>query len=237
MTSVDLTGKRFGKWTVVGKSKKRIDRIYWDCVCDCGTVGIVRTYELQSGRSRSCGCTEDLTGQVFGRWTVIKQSTNRYNRHAYWECECECGTIKEVSATSLKGGRSKSCGCYKQDMARERMLIEFGESNFNTMYYRYKHDATRRSLAFELSKNEFRALTQQSCYYCGASLGEMNLRGNKANGKYIGNGVDRIDNNIGYTLDNSVPCCSECNYAKGTRTVDEFLSWATRLVAHQELIN
>lgn len=179
---------------------------------------------------------EDLTGQVFARWTVIERAANRYNRHAYWKCQCECGTVKEVSGTSLKSGRSQSCGCYKREALRERMVIEFGESNFNTMYYRYKHDAKRRGLSFTLNKNEFRELTQQACYYCGTGLGEMNLRGDEANGKYIGNGIDRKNNDLGYTKDNCVPCCSECNYAKGTRTVQEFVLWIERVARHQGII-
>ena len=42
------------------------------------------------------------------------------------------------------------------------------------------------------------------------------------NGDYVYNGIDRIDNNKGYTIDNIVPCCAKCNYAKGKLTLQEF---------------
>ena len=55
----DLTGRRFGAWTVVGIAKEQHRKghaIYWDCVCDCGTKASIAGYSLKAGDSRSCGC-------------------------------------------------------------------------------------------------------------------------------------------------------------------------------------
>ncbi len=55
----------------------------------------------------------DLTGQKFGRLTVIE----RERPYAYpikWICQCECGTIKSIKGASLASGRTKSCGCLKE---------------------------------------------------------------------------------------------------------------------------
>lgn len=38
------------------------------------------------------------------------------------------------------------------------------------------------------------------------------------------NGIDRLDNSKGYTIDNSVACCSKCNIAKGTDTKEEYIA-------------
>lgn len=43
-------------------------------------------------------------------WTVIEESPSK-NRERYYKCKCVCGKIKDVSAKSLKCGKSKSCGC------------------------------------------------------------------------------------------------------------------------------
>ena len=56
----------------------------------------------------------DLTGQRFGKLTVIKfskdvQSGNR--KRKYWLCRCDCGNIKEVRTDCLTSGNVKSCGC------------------------------------------------------------------------------------------------------------------------------
>ena len=52
----------------------------------------------------------DLTGQCFGHWKVLERA-NRQGKQAYWVCRCDCGAIKMVGSSSLRSGKSKSCGC------------------------------------------------------------------------------------------------------------------------------
>ena len=57
---------------------------------------------------------EDLTGQRFGKWTVLKKSENTRNistGETMYLCECDCGTVREIRRYSLVSGASKSCGC------------------------------------------------------------------------------------------------------------------------------
>lgn len=66
---------------------------------------------------------QDLTGQKFGRLTVLKRVENR-GKTTYWECQCECGTIKEVWAGDLRTGKQvKSCGCLQKAAAIKRNTI------------------------------------------------------------------------------------------------------------------
>lgn len=53
-----LIGKKFGKWEVIESAEKRKNnvRIFWKCKCECGNTGIVDSYSLKSGHSKSCGC-------------------------------------------------------------------------------------------------------------------------------------------------------------------------------------
>jgi hypothetical protein len=62
---------------------------------------------------------ENLTGRMFSRWTVIGESKNRGNR-PYWKCKCSCGNYKDVCATQLKLGFSKSCGCLSSELTVKR---------------------------------------------------------------------------------------------------------------------
>lgn len=56
---VDLTGKKFGRLTVIGISKKKVGRkTYWNCLCDCGKKKTVRSDSLQTS-TKSCGCLRD----------------------------------------------------------------------------------------------------------------------------------------------------------------------------------
>lgn len=54
---IDLTGKKFGKWSVISRGYKPNDKnTYWLCMCDCGTIRLVDAADLKSGKSTNCGC-------------------------------------------------------------------------------------------------------------------------------------------------------------------------------------
>ena len=121
---VDLTGQRFGKWTVFGDSGKRgkSRSVIWTCVCDCGVQKDVYGTSLTSGKSTSCGCNikKDIVGYRFGRLVVINEVGRKHGR-VLWECVCDCG--KHVNATSniLLTGNVESCGCTKiKDLSGQR---------------------------------------------------------------------------------------------------------------------
>ena len=56
---------------------------------------------------------DDLAGQKFHRWAVIKRDQNSHDKKVVYSCECECGWIGKVTARDLKTGHSKSCGCLR----------------------------------------------------------------------------------------------------------------------------
>lgn len=60
----------------------------------------------------------DLTGQRRGRLVALRPTDRRLSNGAvYWECLCDCGTVKEVSAQALRRGQTFSCGCLKMEKA------------------------------------------------------------------------------------------------------------------------
>lgn len=55
---IDLTGKRFGKLVVIRRSENLPPKqTMWLCQCDCGVVKPIRSATLQSGASKTCGCS------------------------------------------------------------------------------------------------------------------------------------------------------------------------------------
>jgi hypothetical protein len=80
-------------------------------------------------------------------------------------------------------------------------------------------------------------LTQQDCFYCGQpprnGAGREKTRSRFAE-PFIYGGIDRQDNQIGYTPENSVPCCQRCNEWKRTMNVTEFQDHAKKIVNHLE---
>jgi hypothetical protein len=53
----------------------------------------------------------DLTGQQFGRLTVIERAENSNHGHAQWRCVCRCGNETTAKGNNLRSGNSLSCGC------------------------------------------------------------------------------------------------------------------------------
>lgn len=65
----------------------------------------------------------DLTGQRFGRWVVV--SYDRYCKGcSLWLCSCDCGVKKVVNGTSLRTGKSRSCGCFLREVSRNNQYAK-----------------------------------------------------------------------------------------------------------------
>lgn len=70
---------------------------------------------------------KDLTGQTFGRLTVVKRAPNKNNK-VYWECKCDCGNIAIVRSDQLIRGITNSCGCLHKENA-----ANIGHNNFKDL--------------------------------------------------------------------------------------------------------
>lgn len=65
--------------------------------------------------------TKDLTGQRFGRLTVIARAPSDKNGNARWHCRCDCGGETTSLTWTLRNGESKSCGCYDREVKTARL--------------------------------------------------------------------------------------------------------------------
>lgn len=64
----------------------------------------------------------DLTGQKFGKLTVLSEYPERKNKKIYWLCKCDCGVEKLIAGADLKSGRTISCGCNKIEKTKSNLL-------------------------------------------------------------------------------------------------------------------
>ena len=126
---IDLTGKRFGFWIVLSRGiNNKSGQVQWKCRCECGMDKLVTANSLRSGNSTSCGCNHapDLTGESFGRLTVIsldKSSIDKSRRR--WNCACSCGQKTVVSTYKLREKITTSCGCALLD--KMKAAVENGK--------------------------------------------------------------------------------------------------------------
>lgn len=63
----------------------------------------------------------DLTGQRFGRLTALHRDTDNKGKDSKWICRCDCGNVVSVYTHNLTRGKSTSCGCYRNELTKERM--------------------------------------------------------------------------------------------------------------------
>ncbi len=140
----------------------------------------------------------DLTGQRFGRLTVIKRIEN-HNSNTRWLCKCDCGNECYVQGCDLKSEKQKSCGCFSKDAAATRQTkhgkhgtrLYFIWQNMkkrceNPNFTRYKDYGGRGITVCEEWKNDFQVFYDWSM----------------ANGYRDDLTIDRIDNDGNYEPSN-----------------------------------
>ena len=153
---IDLTGKQFGRFTVLERVRNNKDgRTMWLCQCECGNKRIVSGKCLRNGHTRSCGCLArdinaarsfiDHTGERFGRLVVLRRGDDYVApngaHHVMWVCRCDCGNEVTVDVCQLTGGKTLSCGCYKKDACAEAHTTHGGR--YDRLYHVYSNMKNR----------------------------------------------------------------------------------------------
>jgi len=177
---------------------------------------------------------ENLIGHKFNRLTVIgiidSKQYGKYKKRR-WKCICDCGNEIDTITQNLKRGHTKSCGCLHKEQSalngiNSRHKIIKKIAGFNGVYSTYRSNAKMRNYEFSISREEFIELIKQNCFYCGSEPSSIY---DKFNYDIKYTGIDRIDNKLGYTLENVVPCCKLCNIAKNKHSLSDFIDWIDRL--------
>jgi hypothetical protein len=95
MRLIDLTARKFGRWTVIERAHTRLGKVRWLCHCECGEQWTVSATSLMRGTSKSCGCTRGGHNRTHGEsghsfysaeynaWMHMRQRCSNPNYHAY----------------------------------------------------------------------------------------------------------------------------------------------------------
>lgn len=176
--------------------------------------------------------------EKFGRLTAIKDlnkscKIGRNARRSVWLFRCDCGNEIEITACDVKYGRKKSCGCLQKEyqsnlgsFLRVKNTKPDKDGPLTKLFGNYKRSAIRRGYEWHLTKDDFRHFINQNCFYCGEiPKTEIYVARKKTlENTLIYNGVDRKNNNIGYTKENCISACGICNRMKMDLDFDTFIS-------------
>lgn len=203
----DLSGKAFRKLTVQYRAADHVQpsgqhKRVWHCKCECGNECDVRASDLKTGNTKSCGCFqesrrgqsyfEDLTGQQFGRLTVLYRLPNHVTpsgqKKVMWRCKCTCGNECDEYSEQLKKSLVLSCGCIAREKSEKRAaakkIVSTGQAESSdelTDYFvkryisqrtRKKETAAKKSAVRRKEQLEIESLAAK----CPSLLAEWNYR-------------------------------------------------------------
>jgi len=230
-------GDRFEKLVVVSNAPNKRNYRCWLCRCDCGVEKAVSAFNLVNGQAKSCGCARHgckviHAGDQHWRLTAIRFEVRKgAGGFPYWWFSCSCGKEVLLNAYRVIRGGSKSCGCLRREKASSRKGIPRPSSDGGkrSLFSRYKCRAHDRQIEFSLSYDQFCALVSTPCSYCGKM---RPISPNSQNRNILLSGIDRVDSDVGYTVENCVPSCTPCNMAKNSMSTAAFKQWVSDVYSH-----
>jgi len=186
--AVDISGKKFGRLTVLYRNKNFHSSsgysARWWCLCDCGNIKSISYAHLRQG-TKSCGCLRDENsskrnkgkyikseiGNKYGRLTVMKQGPSINKRKATWYCKCECGKITLARGDTLREGKTLSCGCLHKEILEKnwferKLKLKAGE----------KYGKWKILPASSIFINHFITAKDNNTFYlCKCDCGKINI--------------------------------------------------------------
>lgn len=155
----------------------------------------------------------DLTGQRFGRLTVIKKAKphiySNGKKRIVWECKCDCGNVSYVESSSLRTGHTSSCGCVGKEILRNRNRENSTHGMSGTRIYNIWYAMIQR--CYRQTHKHYEDYGGRGITICQEWLGEHGFEnfakwahstGYDENAERGECTLDRIDNNKGYSSDN-----------------------------------
>jgi len=168
---------------------------------------------IRIGKGAMVGAGAVVSRNVEANTTVFG---NPATKHYSYKCElCQ----KNFMTEDKRGARFCSRRCYNLAWSDPIKKQELGlvpqDYKITSKYKEYQANCEKRKIDFSLSFDQFKSFWQIPCFYCDE--------------KMDGIGLDRVDNNIGYKIDNIVSCCWECNRLKGNLDQEVFFEQVKRI--------
>jgi hypothetical protein len=197
---------------------------------------------------RTLGLPKRVSGrpevEIDDKWNFLtimgEAGHNKYHARLV-RCQCDCGEIKDISASQIRSGIIVSCGCYTRHLPktlsyRRKSKYTPDEAVVRHMFQSYRSKAKQYGRRFSLTFSVFDRLVTGNCCYCGRPPIKVYRRPGGTNpvSRKL-NGIDRICSTVGYESGNTVSCCWPCNTAKNSMTQDQFRDWIISVYHHWAL--
>jgi len=176
--------------------------------------------------------------RIINKDRLLKQSKEHYQKNKDTEkirCKEYHNKNKEKIAATQKIYTANNKPARKEYIKKyyaknkEKYVIyskKYHESVRTTPKYkfsRYKRGAKVRGIKFELSFYQFISFWKKPCEYCGDEIKTI--------------GLDRLNNDKGYSMDNVVPCCTDCNRMKMAMDKNRFIEKCFKIIKNNKFNN
>lgn len=213
-------------------------RYWWKCLCGNEWSSFVISV---TRRKNTCckNCIRkktgfvDFSGQTIGEWRVIRKTNNSRKSGSLWLAEClSCNTNYEVRGDNLRAGMTKRCADCHASQTRNKYPIA-------SDHWRKIRDGARyRSLEFSITIEEIYELYLAQNKKCALTGDVLCLYSNNVDYRKgsVGRGdyasLDRIDNNLGYSIENIQWVRRDINMLRGSFSISDFIKLSQKVVSH-----
>ena len=188
---------------------------------DAGKVqGAKRDKEHRNALAREAAKNEE-------RIAVKKQwEENNYEKVAKYRLTGRQNQIEKNGVEEYLKTNAERAKKWREDNPEKTEQNNIDRNNNIKIHFTvYKRSAGLKQLPFEMTQDEFELIVKNPCNYCGI-IQEKGF-----------NGIDRLDSSVGYAMENSVSCCSMCNYMKNTVSESVFVRRAEHILTYNGLID
>ena len=172
---------------------------------------------------------EYAIGEVVNGFEITGPVQKRNNKK-YYPVRCvTCNTIYLKFGSHLNTGRHGCQRCYFNGRKHSKETL-----GARQVMRTYKSHAKEASREFSLSLQDVINLIESPCTYCGAEDSNKLTSVYRLNEDFEYNGIDRVDSSQGYSVDNTVSCCWDCNRMKGKMGSKEFLRHVYKILSYRQ---
>lgn len=178
---------------------------------------------------------KDLTGIRFGKLMPLYLLSETKHNNRYWICKCDCGITKEIRASHLLKGYSKSCGCSHHLKNKNNSNWKGYEDIPLDFFSNVKRGAESRNIEFNITIEylwELLLRQNKKCALSGIDLSFSETRKNKDKSKTVS--VDRIDSSKGYEHGNVQWVHKQINIMKNSLSDKEFIEFCIRVANNNQ---